>query len=1016
MSMNWIIKNLFFFLFYCISLTLLAQNQGIGVEGAVKDVKGESLIGVSIQEVGTTNGTVTDIDGNYKLFVNSSDAVLRFSYIGFEDMQVNVDNRNKIDIEMIEATSELDEIVVVGYGTMRKSDLTGAVKRVSMEDNPAANISLTQALAGAAAGVNILHTSGKAGSDGSLSIRGQNSLSASNTPLIVLDGIIYNGALNEINPGDVESIDILKDASSAAVYGARASNGVIIITTKQGKTDKPTITFNAYYGFQDMTNSPMKVMNAEQFAVRMVDYYYQQELYSWYRTMPTSNIGKPVRPDINNKEIVASRLRTREEQDNYLAGNEIDWVDEVTQVAPVQNYQLSVSSRNERTSYYLSGSYTNEEGILLNDKFKRLSTQVRVNTEITNWLNVEFNSSFSHLDFSGREADLSLARWASPLADRKIGPDYNLELTGESYTTYPLAPLYIDNSEYRDRLFMIGKGVIDIPWIPGLTNESNMSYTNTNSFNNNFYPVKTVKGRVNRGTASKVNSQRINWAFNNITSYNRTFGDHRVNSTLLFSREHSNAEGTNANASGFGIPILGYNNLSFGEIQTVNSSAWEENALSYMARANYSYLNRYLFTATYRRDGFSAFGANRKYADFPSASVAWVASEESFVKNLINDTYLKLRLSYGKNGNQGIGRYSTFAKMGLSSYVYDSSTALTLYPSSLGNDDLGWETTSSLNLGLDFSTLNQRISGSIDVYNSNTTDVLVQRALPLTTGFSNIWTNIGEVQNKGIELELTTINIDNQNRQNGLSWTSNFTFSLNRDKITKLYGGENDMDIGNSWFVGESIGAIYDYEMVGGLWTEEELYSGNIYNNWYPGQYKYVDQNDDGVITAAADRKIIGNRNPNYRFSINNALTYKNFTLTFFINAVMGGNGYFMKNNQTVVNVNENSDYVYRVNASAVRPYWTPDNGVNNSTGIYHAPPVLSGIYESRSFIRLQELTLAYQLPSKVLNPMNIASCQLYVASKNPYVWTKWSGWDPETGTSNFPAMRNITFGIRFSL
>ena len=287
MSMNWIIKNLFFFLFYCISLTLLAQNQGIGVEGAVKDVKGESLIGVSIQEVGTTNGTVTDIDGNYKLFVNSSDAVLRFSYIGFEDMQVNVDNRNKIDIEMIEATSELDEIVVVGYGTMRKSDLTGAVKRVSMEDNPAANISLTQALAGAAAGVNILHTSGKAGSDGSLSIRGQNSLSASNTPLIVLDGIIYNGALNEINPGDVESIDILKDASSAAVYGARASNGVIIITTKQGKTDKPTITFNAYYGFQDMTNSPMKVMNAEQFAVRMVDYYYQQELYSWYRTMPT---------------------------------------------------------------------------------------------------------------------------------------------------------------------------------------------------------------------------------------------------------------------------------------------------------------------------------------------------------------------------------------------------------------------------------------------------------------------------------------------------------------------------------------------------------------------------------------------------------------------------------------------------------------------------------------------------------------------------------------------------------
>jgi hypothetical protein len=297
---------------------------------------------------------------------------------------------------------------------------------------------------------------------------------------------------------------------------------------------------------------------------------------------------------------------------------------------------------------------------------------------------------------------------------------------------------------------------------------------------------------------------------------------------------------------------------------------------------------------------------------------------------------------------------------------------------------------------------------SLDVYKAQTSNVLVSRALPTVTGYNNIWANIGSIDNKGIELALTTVNLDGP-----LHWETNFAFSLNRDKISKLYGGENDVDIGNSWFVGESISAIYDYESAGGLWTEEELYKGNILANWYPGQFKYVDQNKDGVIDPNKDRKIIGYRNPSYRFSINNNLSYKNISLTVILNSIQGGEKYYIADNSTVVNVDWNSNTVYRVNGSAVRQYWTPDNGVNNSTGVYNAPIVRGGIYESRSFVRLQDVSLGYRFGSSFLNKLKMQGLQVFISSKNLYTWTKWSGFDPELGISELPLMRNITGGFR---
>ncbi len=1002
-----------------VSNTLAGTDlQQLTVTGTVTDMSsGDPMPGVNILVKGTVLGALTGLDGKYSLAVSGPNDVLIFSFIGYKVIEVPVAGRTTIDVRLESSTTELDEVIVTGYGTQKKSDLTGSVVRVTMDEKASlANMNISQALSGATAGVNVLG-SGLAGTEPDLSIRGQTSLSASDRPLIVLDGIIFNGAISDINVSDVESIDILKDASAAAVYGSRSANGVMLITTKKGKSAKPVVSFNMYYGYQDMTNNPMRVMNPEEYAVRLVDYYYQQDLYAWYKTKPTSATGKPVRPDINNKELVAARLRTQEERDNYLAGRSVDWVDEVTQIAPIQNYNINLSGKTENSNYYVSGSYTNEEGILLNDKYQRFTLHSNLESKITDWFTLGVITSYSYRDYSGMNANLGDARACSPLANNKIGqPTWDMYLTGEAYMPYPLNNLHVINDDKRNSLFMVGSGKITVPWVEGLTYELNYSNTLLNESINSFYPVTVPGGSGNKGNAYKDPSEERNWIVNNIVTYLRSFGEHQVNATLLYSRENRNYQNSHIQAQGFDNPVLGYNNVGLGTQFSVGSRAWEENSLSYMARLNYTFKNRYLFTATWRRDGFSGFGPDKKFANFPSVSLGWVISDESFMQS-IPKVYLKLRTSYGENGNQGIGRYSSFSRMTADSYVFGPTTSVAVYPSTLGNASLAWEKTASLNLGIDFGFFDRRISGSIDVYKSKTSDVLVSRALPPTTGYPNVWTNIGAIDNKGIELEISSVNLTGQ-----LGWETNFVFSLNRDKISKLYGDENDKDVGNSWFVGEPIGAIYDYEMAGGLWTEEDLYAGITYNNWYPGQYKYIDQNGDGVIEPNLDRKIIGYRSPSYRFSINNTLTYRNFAFSFFINSVQGGNKYFKQDNAAVVNVAWRSDDVLRINASAVRPYWTPDNGVNNATGVYNSPAVSSGIYESRSFVRLQDVSLSYRFGPQLLEKLNLAACQIYISSKNPYTWTKWSGWDPEVvrwtaadgnTNTNTPLMRNITAGFR---
>ena len=453
------------FLFVMFSLLSFSPNATAQttrmIKGKVVSETGEILTGATIVVKGTNTGAITDMDGKYSISNIQANATLVYSFIGFISSEVVFVNQNEINVTLKEDTRQIEEVVAVGYGTMKKSDLTGSVSRTSIGDKASLTTNnLLQALSGSTAGVNI-QASGLTGSEPDLSIRGRTSLSASDKPLIVLDGIIYKGDISNINISDVESVDVLKDASAAAVYGSRSSNGVLLITTKKGKSEKPTISFNMSYGYQDMTNNPMKVMNAEQYALRLVDFYYQQSLYAWYKTKPTSAAGKPVRPDVSDRNVVAAKLRTQEERDNYLAGNEINWVDEVLRSAPIQNYNLSFSGKTERSNYFVSGSYAKEQGIQVNDQFSRFTVHSNVETKIAEWLTIGLNSSYSYRDYSGLEAELGGgitggARAASPLANNKIGqPQYDMFLTGEAYMPYPLNNLYVDNSNTRNDLFLV---------------------------------------------------------------------------------------------------------------------------------------------------------------------------------------------------------------------------------------------------------------------------------------------------------------------------------------------------------------------------------------------------------------------------------------------------------------------------------------------------------------------------------------------------------------------------------
>lgn len=990
-----------------------AQNQSVSVEqhvkqisGTVVDQQGEPVIGANIVEKGTTNGIITNVDGQFSLSV-SQNAVIQVSYIGYINQEIRVGNQSNLQIVLQEDSQTLNEVVVVGYGEMRKSDLTGSVVRADikqLEESP--SIGIGEMLQGILPGLNVGAVA-NAGTTPSISIRGRNSISGSTSPLIVLDGIIYRGNIVDINPNDVASIDVLKDASAAAIYGSQASNGVILITTKIGTDQtKPIIEYSGSFSIQEASNKKMKLFDREGFLEMIGHRFLEESRTGEYLDKPNPNWD------------VSGHFMDRTALDGYNNGVSTDWWDMLTNDTPyIQSHNVSVRGKNNLSSYYLSVGYTDQENLISNDTYQRYNVRINLDSKVTDWLKVGVQSFFTSSDYSGISPTLSDIVTLPPIVtpyDEKGEPVKNPYKMWEN----PLLQIERDNVQKRYNLSANFYADVDIPFIEGLDYRLNI-YQNLITDKNFNY---NAQGENFTGTASKVNAEEYIWSVDNILTYKRTFDKHAVNATFVYGAERRVYETTSANARTFVDGTLGYNNLGLGrsDLQSVGSGAWKESSLYTMIRANYVYNDRYMLTGTIRRDGFSGFGSNNKFGVFPSLSAAWRLSEENFLNGYDWLDNLKLRVSYGTNGNRTVGRYQTLAKMGMSSggYLYgDNATAEpSQWVSALSNSDLKWETTNTLNVGLDYSFFNGRLFGAIEYYHSDTKNLLYDINIPTVNGFGKIASNIGKLRNNGQELTITGIPVKNKD----FSWNVTFNFSRNRNKVVSILGidadgdGKEDDLVSSKIFMGKSYGVCYDYNITG-MWQMQDHVDGIIPNGFKYGTYKVEDINQDGKYSADEDRKIIGYTDPAYRFSIMNTFNYKNWELKFLINSIQGGKDRYLGQPGSDV---PNPDNIYQNNFFDF-DYWTPDNPNARYRQIGYYTEVFGEYftpYAQRSFVRLQDVTLSYNFPRSLISKININRLKVYVTGKNLFTITDWDGWDPELGSginrNSSPLMRNYSIGV----
>lgn len=975
-------------------------QQQKSITGKVTDASGTSLPGVSVVVKGTTIGTITDGNGNYSLSNVPQNATVQFSFVGMKQQETTVAGKSVINVSLEEDSIGIEEVVAVGYGSVKKSDLTGTISNVKTEktkDIP--NTNVLQSLQGRVAGLNVV-TPDRPGEDPSVGIRGINSISAGNRPLIVVDGIIYNGSLNDFNVNDIESIDVLKDASAAAVYGSRSSNGVIIITSKMGKTEKPVFDFSSYYGVSDPTYL-IPIKDGPGYIQKILD----------FRT------AIKLEADPNKIE----NYLTASEAENYKNGKTVNWYDKIIKNGITQNYSLNVSGRTDKTDYYLSGTYYDQEGIVDNDNYKRITLKANFTNKITDWYTISLKTAFSSMDYSGVPAGLyyGLSPYGTYWEDESKGT-YKKYPMEDPFFTHPMWNMMIDNKDLRTSLLGTFSSELNVPFVKGLKWTLNYSTNLRNQKVKNFWDnnMPTGGGTTSNGVAQKEILDNYDWTLDNIVNYKRKFLDaHSIDLTLLYSREYQSYEQTLAKGSDFFNQGLGYNSLDLAMVQQVRSDLQDQNSVAYMARLNYIFNSKYLLTATVRRDGFSGFAAGNKYAIFPSVALAWTVTNEEFLQNVDWLNLIKLRISYGENGNQSLGRYQTLARIANSQYVFGDggSTVTTSYLGSMANNQLSWEITRVKNLGIDFGILKNVLTGTVDAYSSNTFNILLNRNIPATSGYSTVWTNIGEVHNEGVEITLNSVNLNKK----GFTWETGFTFSLNRNKIVHLLGedldgdGKEDDNLANSWFIGKPLGVIYGYQ-TDGIY---QLTDTNIPVGFSPGDFRLVDTDGIDGLTPE-DRTILGSTLPNYIFSLSNTLQYKNWSLYFLINSVQGGgkDNYYVGNNMAMNNVNNQfSTWTERFNVVDV-PYWTPENPSNEYSKINYIPNRPHPYMEDRSFVRLQDINFSYTLNKIQLEKIKLQGLRIYVSGKNLYTWTKWSGYDPETSASigDFPMLRTFALGIDF--
>ncbi|GAA5219937.1 TonB-dependent receptor [Membranihabitans marinus] len=1005
------------------------QQTGIEVSGTVVNSENEPLIGVNVLVKGTDNGTATDFDGKFILKNVEEDAVLVLSYIGYVSQEIALADNTSLTIVLQEDSQTLDEIVVIGYGTQKKSDLTGSVSQIDAKSFE--NQSMTQfsdMITGTVAGLNTSqNTSAKGGS--SLQIRGPKSLNAATNPMIVLDGSIYNGSINDINPADIESIDILKDASSAAIFGARSAAGVIIVTTKRGKSGKPVFNFSGSTGITEVNNDlePFSALGYLDFRRDVLidmqtgnpNYYFFNpnqlpdgvSLDQWRSANSNSQQ--------DNEQEWLSRLGFFDiEIENYLAGETVDWYNEVINRGIRQDYNISIGGGLGKSNYYWSIGYTNNEGVILGDKFSTLRSKLNFDFEVTDWLDIGMNAQLAQSDESGVPASLSYMYLMSPYGSI-YNPDGSLKWYPNDYNVQN--PLL--NSALQQRLnqntslFVPLFAKFKLPFGIDYKLSFQPQYVFGKSYN--FWPSTTIVGGSShsKGYGTRYEASSFTWILDNLIHWTKEFDVHSFDLTLLYSSEKAKSFSSNTTNETF-LPNenLLYNGLQFGTNPSIYYNDQQVNGDAAMARLNYTLLDKYLVTASIRRDGYSAFGKETPRAVFPALALAWKISEEEFF-NVDWISQMKIRSSWGINGNRSIGAYSALAQVSSNLYFDGTNTQIGVRNSSLENYGLAWEKTESINVGLDLGIFQNRIELSADYYDITTNDLLMNRLLPALTGFDNITTNLGELGNRGFEFTLNSYNVVSSN----FNWESDFTFSLNRNKIKKLFGDYEEVvvdgqtisrevpDYSNEWFPGEALDRVWNYDVVG-IWQADEADAAAQYR-LEPGDFKAVDVDENGVYEALSDKQFIGYSAPRFRFGLRNQFTFfKYFTASLFIRADLGHLGAFGE----ALN-NGGATYDKR-NRQAI-PYWTPENQSNDYARLLTNTTSFGGglmIYRSRSFVRIQDFTFSYNLPESMMSNIKLQNLRLYGSIRNLYSFDNWPGWDPESG--NIPMPRNYSIGLAFSL
>ena len=971
--------------------------QQITVQGVVKDQTGETVIGASVMEKGTTNGTITGIDGDFSLNM-SPNGTLVVSFVGYKTQEVQVKGQKQLQVVLSEDAEMLDEVVVIGYGTMKKSDLTGAVSSIGnkdIKDSPVSN--LGQAIQGKISGVQIVDA-GKPGDNVSIKIRGLGSINNCD-PLVVIDGVPTDLGLSSLNMADVERLDVLKDASATAIYGSRGANGVVMITTKRGTEGKGKLAVSANYSFQNATNVP-SLLNAAQYAELSNDMMV--------------NSGRNPNPEWANPSEL---------------GAGTDWMDELLRTGVMQNYTVSYSGGNEKSHYYVSGGFLDQSGIVKSVNYRRFTFQSNSDAQVLKWLKFSNNITFSADTKKSGSYNIGDALKALPIYPKKnedgswSGPDGNSEWYGS--TRNPIGPTELNKSQ-TDGYNFLANLTAELTFTKWLKFKSTFGYDAKFWFIDNFTPKYNWKPTPTEETSRyKSDNKSFTYLWDNYFLFDHTFAEkHRVGLMAGMSAQWNTNDYLNAQKNVFMFDNV--HEMDNGEeMYAIGGNETEWALLSYMARVNYSYEDRYLLTATIRRDGSSRFGKKHRWGTFPSVSVAWRASQEKwFPKNdYIND--LKVRAGYGVTGSQAsVGNYSYLASYNTSVYPFgiSSGNQTALVSSTLANPYIHWEEVAQTNIGFDASLFNSRVMFSFDAYLKETRDMLVKASIPITSGFEDTtttYTNAGKVRNQGIEMSLHTINLTGE-----LGWETNLTATYNKNKIKDL---NSDVpyyinQINNSYVTmlakDYPINVFYGYVTDGIFQNQSEVNTHAVQPGAEPGDIRFRDLNNDGVINDS-DRTVIGNPNPSWLFSMNNSLSYKGFELSVFLQGIAGNkiyNANNIDNTGMAAAYNQTTDVLKR---------WQGEGTSNSMPRAVFGDPnqntrVSDRFVENGSYLRLKNITLSYTFPKQWLQKAQIENARLSLSCENVATITGYSGFDPEVGINGidqnrYPISRTFSLGLNFN-